>query len=365
MVVQVKHEAEVSRQHARYRIPARLAIEDREYDLNEWSVSGFSILGVSGDLSTWNPRRHGRMSFDLEGFELTLDLDYEILSHDPDGGLLRARFIDLSHGSLSVLHYIINAYLAGEVVTAGDVLHVAGRDARVKKNLDERLEESVDAFTALRQRLTRITGQAALAVLFALLVGFIGFKLFSRLYLVDAVTARVHGPVLVLRAPDNGVFETDDPEPRPTAPGDFLGMVSLIGGGAASVESPCACDLLEVLRFNGAFVGRGEPLAVMLPAGATLRIEAQIAFVDVAKVRLGHRATVRLADGTRLAGRVEALRSVDRMADVRALTLRDVPESIRTATVYLATEATIPVAMLDSVAAVTINTFGEPAGAGS
>ena len=173
MVVQVKHEAEVSRQHARYRIPAKIEIEGHEYELSEWSVSGFSANGVGGDLSTWSTHRHGTMIFDLESFRLSLKLEFEILQHDPQAGLLRVRFVNVARGNLSLLHYVINAYLSGEVVTAGDILTIAGRDGFIKKNLDERLEAPLSGLARLRRRTGRAIGHLALVGAFSLLLGFI------------------------------------------------------------------------------------------------------------------------------------------------------------------------------------------------
>ena len=115
-----------------------------------------------------------------------------------------------------------------------------------------------------------------------------------------------------------------------------------------------------MLSFDGAFVGRGEPLLALMPGNASLQVEAQIAFEDVARVQIGDRATLRLSDATVLEGRVRRLRASNRLANVRAATLRDVAAT-RSATVIITPDAPIPAAMLDTVVAVTINTFWEPA----
>src|SRR5215210_6143831 len=48
--VQVVHEAEAQRQHARYRLPARVRVNGTTYTIHDWSVGGFSIADIDSDL---------------------------------------------------------------------------------------------------------------------------------------------------------------------------------------------------------------------------------------------------------------------------------------------------------------------------
>jgi alginate biosynthesis protein Alg44 len=39
----ISYEAELQRQHPRYRLPMKATIEGREYDVHDWSMNGFAI----------------------------------------------------------------------------------------------------------------------------------------------------------------------------------------------------------------------------------------------------------------------------------------------------------------------------------
>ena len=95
-----------------------------------------------------------------------------------------------------------------------------------------------------------MVGMLSMLGLFVLLVWFIAYTIYYRTFVVEAVSARIQGPVVVLNAPDNGQFEASFEGQRRTRAGELLGIVKLTNGGTASIESPCDCDLLEMLSLD-------------------------------------------------------------------------------------------------------------------
>ena len=74
----------------------------------------------------------------------------------------------------------------------------------------------------------RTGGFIAMTALFLLLVWFILHTIYSRMFVVEAISARVQGPVVVLRAPENGQFEASVNQAGPVH-----------GGQSATSFDPC------------------------------------------------------------------------------------------------------------------------------
>lgn len=354
---QITHEAEISRQHARYKIPAKVQVDDYTFSLKEWSVSGLSADHIPSEIGN-KPFHQGTLLFDTGEFTLSVPIEFEVRRFDPETGFLGARFVNLSKRNLSLLHYIINAYLSGEVIAAGDILDVAGRENFVKKDLDSRVEDEQSALAKGLGVARQVLGYALMLTVLIGLVSFIVYTVYERLFVVESVAARVQGDVVVLRAPDNGVFELpDDALPEQAQPGQMLGIVKLVSGGAASIANPCDCRVLDVHSLEGAFVGRGEPLFTLMPRDGELTVSAQVPFSQLDRLSVGQSATVRLTDGRRLKGRIERIEAARSLEAVRASPNRAGAE-LPVAEVRIATEETISPEMLDTVATVTFSTFG-------
>lgn len=354
---QITHEAEVSRQHARYKIPAKVQVADYSFSLREWSVSGLSADHIPPEIGE-KPFHEGRLLFDTGEFELSIPVEFEVRRFDPDTGFLAARFVNLSKSNLSLLHYIVNAYLSGEIVSAGDIIDVAGRENYVKKDLDSRVE---DEQTGLQRglRLTRrILGYALMLTVLVGLLSFIVYTVYDRVFVIESVAARIQGDVVVLRAPDNGVFELpDDFDTNGGEAGQMLGIVKLVSGGAATIANPCDCRVLEVHSLEGAFVGRGEALFTLLPEEGDITVSAQVPFSRLDQLSIGQAATVRLTDGRRLEGRIERIQAAQSLESMRANPGRTNAD-VAVAEVRVRTEEPISPEMLDTVATVKFKTFG-------
>lgn len=356
---QITHEAEVSRQHARYRIPAKISVDEYSFSLREWSVSGFSTDHISAEIGE-KKVQSGSLIFDTGDFTLSVPIEFEVHHYDRESGFMRARFVNLSRRNLALLHHVINAYLAGDIVAAGDILDVARRDNYVKKDLDSQPEQQQSAAQKTMQAVKRVVGYTVLLAVLAGLLGFIGYTIYNRLFVVDALSARVQGDVVVLRAPDNGIFEMPEGGAASNPDrGEMLGIIRLTGGGAASISNPCDCRVLSVHGLENAFVGRGEPLFTLLPVDARLAVSARVAFHDVAQLKVGQPATIRLSDGSELTGQIERIGSTgDSEVRQTAPPLMGDDRADQVASVRVVPDQTIPPDMLETVASVSFKTLG-------
>jgi alginate biosynthesis protein Alg44 len=362
MTGKITHEAEVSRQHARFPIPASVRIKGTELPTREWSVSGFSAENVPANLIGSERFHKATLIFDLDTFALSVDLEFEVMRFEERTGVLSARYMNVPKGNLSLLHYVINSYLAGEVVVAGDILSVAARDDFVERDLDAEIEaeEAGTPAQEAARKTKRSLGFVGMVAVFVLLIWFIVFTLYNRLFVIEALSARVQGPVVVLRAPENGQFEATVSQVGPTTTGAMLGVVKLYNGGVASIESPCDCQLMEVLSLNDAFVSRGQELYSLLPKNAEMRVEAQVDFKNVSELKIGQEAEIKLPDGSYQTAVVKQVRAVNSLNDLQQA---GTGNAARTALVVLAADDPIPSSMLGAGVSVRINTLWERADA--
>jgi len=303
LATEVVHEAEVSRQHARYRIPAIVVISGNEYHLTEWSVSGFSVSGIPTEAVT-QKIIPVKIVFDLQGIELGMSIKLEVVRYDEQNGRLAVRFTDLEKQQISLFHYIINAYISGEIVTAGDIISVVHREGFVKKDLGKRHETIESTFEKYLRITKKLMGQAFLFTILFTILWFVVFTLYNRFYIIESTSAKVVGNVLVLRAPDNGVFsrKSSFKTNELAKSGALLGIVKLVVGGAAVIESPCDCQLLVEHATNGVYVERGEPIYTLIPNNLSTFIEAQFALKNISSIRLGDSAALTLINGQEVKG---------------------------------------------------------------
>ena len=358
MTVQVKHESEYYRQHVRYQIPAKLEVQGETVVLRDWSVSGVSVLPMPEKIGRMK-QFEARLSFDFQTFMFSVMVEIETVRFDEESQKWAGRFVNLSKQNLSLIHYMIDAFLSGEVVLVGDVLSVATREGFIQKDFSDRLEPKRNFIQEVFFQIRRMLGYAFfLGIIFGLLF-FVANTLYERLFVIESLSARVLGNVTVLRAPDNGFFQnTLNGQNTMIKKGQLMGIVKLVGGGASSLESPCTCKVLNILAENGVFVGKGEPLYSVLGDKSVLRIEAQISFEDVRRIRVGNEAEIRLTDGSIVKGKIIKIRSNTRTEALQAAPLRHLGlQAPEYATAIIKPESIIDMKHIDTVAYVRVFSY--------
>ena len=125
-MTKITHEAEVQRQHPRYRIPVRCIHDGTQFSVIDISVGGLSLRTGSLDAKPGH-LLDLTIIFPFSGYELTTTVCAEVRYIAGEHNRIGLRFVDVSQRQHSLLRFILDAYLAGEVVEAGDVLDVVSR----------------------------------------------------------------------------------------------------------------------------------------------------------------------------------------------------------------------------------------------
>ena len=134
MQPQIVHESEVHRQHVRLKIPIQAEVDGIRYQVDDWSIGGF---GVESVMTSRQPgeRFPVKLIFMFEEFDMTMRFDARMVYADQDHGRFGCAFLGVSQQQMEVFRYLVDAYLSGEVVSAGDILQVRGRDSSAPARL--------------------------------------------------------------------------------------------------------------------------------------------------------------------------------------------------------------------------------------
>ncbi len=295
---QIVHEAEITRQHARYKIPATIEIEGKKYKVYDWSVSGVGILDVPEEI--YNKKYvTAKMIFKFDDFETVLDnLKIEFISKRPDG-VVGARFTELTPQQIAILNQIISAYLAGDIVTEDDIIHAVTRaNFMEKKDNKPKVDKKKSILVLL-----------LLWFFVIVLILFLFFVMYQRIYIVKSENAYFDANMTIIRAPSPSYIEfaKNFKVNEEVNTSEVLMYAHIMYGGVKVVKSPLNGTIYKIMIHNGDFRNVGEPVFAVLDKNYEIYIVANILHKDLSKIRIGDIAKVQLPNGDRFYARVSKI----------------------------------------------------------
>lgn len=291
MQPQIVHESEVHRQHIRLKIPIQVEVDGVRYQVDDWSVGGF---GVESVMTSRQPgeRFSVRLIFPFEEFEMTMRLDTRMVYVDQDHGRFGCAFMGMTKEHAEIFRYLVDAYLAGEVVSAGDILQVR-RDntasARIQPIYESPPEDDTWAAKLRRYGALATFGLAGLALLAVIVLG-----LKERYFTIAANSAVIEAPVVEIRSPVAGRFISALQTGEQVFEGTLLGSMQGLDGTIVTLESPCDCLVLELLALSGQHYQVGDHLVALIGAEQPLMVRAQLPLEQAERLELGDRAEIRV-----------------------------------------------------------------------
>ena len=356
MTLQVIHEAEHTRQHARYQIPAQVRIEGKTYALENWSVSGIAIQDINEPNQKYF---QAELIFDFGCFQTVLGVELERKSFSAAKHVLRCIFSNLTKDKLSVLHYIINSYLAGEITTTGSLIEVLKKDRYTQKDMSKVLNPDMTVMQKMALRVKQGLIYAGLSAIVFGLLSFIAFSAYNKLFVVKSLSATVDAPIVVIRSPQPSYYtRMRNSQNKEVKKGDLLASMKLIGGGVNSIESPTKGIIIVEHVLDRSFVDIGEPLLTILPEGSSSHIEAKVQVKDTSKLSIGQKASVQLPNGNVIEASIKEIKSADSLIAIHASPLhKGATSSFEYIRVILEPTTKLGITHLGEVVSVKIDTF--------
>ena len=294
-------------EHPVIRIPFNVVINGRSFQGNGLSIVGAEATGLM------DPQLHGRVQvamlvFNFPGYSVSLPVDAAIGAGSPEAGTVTLRFLEPTGPHLPQLRYILNSYVGGEIVGIDGMIQAAEKVEAAKT-------ASGTAKKSTRASIMHGLRWGAFAGLGLLLAGFVGVKLYERLFVAPVTglsTVSLAG--MDLRAISPGQLDFVNLAARK---GEIAFAIRTTSGEVLAVSMPCDCVVAPGAAEGGATVLAGDTVMTVAPADAPVVISAQVDGHGLKMLASGAVAEVHLPDGT---------------VTNAALDLKELPGLLRTAT---------------------------------
>ncbi|HSC84053.1 MAG TPA: alginate biosynthesis protein Alg44 [Pseudomonas sp.] len=319
--INVVHEAEAQRQHARVKIPAQLRYLSKTRERLEVRVLDLSAGGLS-----FSAERHpvkvgdyyqGHLQFQLDSLNLGIDVELQVRSIDPGTGRVGCQFHNLKPRDIATLRYLISAHLAGELVSVGDLLNTLQRENFTKARKQGGKGSGLGFFG----RIKAVTYSLGIFALGLAAFGYIAQSLYNLYFVTHAESAQVSVPSLQVTMPREGTVQSLLPEGTDKiAKGAPLAafsatMLEMLKGhltdeqlSPANVEelfgkqmkgtltSPCNCKIARQLVADGQFASKGEVIFELVPQDSYATITASFPYRNLAQAKPGSRVSFWVGD---------------------------------------------------------------------
>ncbi|AFO49003.1 MULTISPECIES: PilZ domain-containing protein [Pseudomonas] len=342
--VNVVHESEAQRQHARVRIPAKLRFLDAQRQVHEVKVEDLSAGGLSfhakqpqsvGDVL------RGRLQFVVDNLGLSIDIEFQVRSYNPDNGRIGAQFQNLEPRDIATLRHIITSHLSGELISIGDVLSTLQRDNFTKARKQKDGGAGLSAFG----RFKAVTVTLGVFVVGVAAFGFVAKSLYGMYFVSHAEAGVVAVPTTNVTMPRDGTVSSLVESGGQIAKGAPLAsfttsMLDMLKGNledaqlepakieelfgkqlSGTLTSPCDCVVARQLVDDGQYAAKGQPIFQLIPRTTNPMVEARFSYRQFDEVKPGTRVNFQVAgeDEVRTGQIVSSasLNSEDLSSDIR------------------------------------------------
>lgn len=280
--------------HPMIDMPFHVEIDGRQYRGRGISLVRAGVAGLM-DPQSDGAERFALVVFRFQGFTVALTIEARMQAVDAAKGTAMLTFLDPLGDHLPQLRHLMNAYIAGDLVTLGNALSLGAASgvAGSPKALQAR---------GLRPVLRRVAGTAAIVGLTALLLTLVAEKVFQRVFTVTLATPAIAGFAgRTLAATATGQIDFLN---AAAAPGEVAFAIRANSGQTLSVLMPCACRVETLGVEAGATVFAGDPILRLSAPDAALEVTGALPPDRAYDLARADHLDLRFADGTVVAARL-------------------------------------------------------------
>jgi hypothetical protein len=279
-----------TRKAPRFKIPARLVVDDRSFEVLDWSSSGIGFSAPGATLEIGAPVQV-QLAFDLPGGTVSTELDAEIRHFDRRTGRGGLSYETADGAMPAVPAFVIDEYLSGRIAAMDGIL-TKGEVLRAAVPVDQQARQGDGVLARFRRvlglGLITIAGAAALYFLFA--------SAYDRLFVFEAASAQISFPSFEQDSPVAGTL-TMLAEPGPILAGAPLFQITDSTGLATAVTSPCSCEIAKPTRVVGEYVAAGAVITKLIDGSSAPSVLVAVAFPDIGRVYEGAAVDLRFLSG--------------------------------------------------------------------
>jgi alginate biosynthesis protein Alg44 len=344
--VNVVHESEAQRQHARVKIPAKLRLLNGQPNaplvrVEDLSAGGLSFIAPNGLKLTAGQVIKGRMQFLIDNLGLAMDVELQVRAVDSATGRVGCQFQHLEAQDIATLRHLITSHLSGDIVSMGEVLATLQRDNFTKARKVKDSGSGMSAFGRLRA----VTFSAGIFIVGLAAFGFVAKSVYGMYFVSHSTSGLVSVPSMDVTMPREGTVTSLVGADGVVAKGAPLAtfntsMLEMLKGNldpdemqpakveelfgrqlAGTMTSPCDCVVGKQLVADGQYAAKGQVIFQLVPRNVAANVDARFTYRQFADVQPGARVNFQIAgeDGTH-SGKVvssTALSPADLSSDLR------------------------------------------------
>jgi len=312
LAAQMSHEAEITRQHARYQIPAKMEIDGEIYKVKDWSMSGCSILNLPESYTKKFIK--AKMIFEFDSFETSIaNMNLEVLNKR--GDFSGCRFTDMTPQQIAILNQIITAYLHGDIITQDDIITAVTKIQMYpkKKKIDEVEKKRAWGILSL------------IFITLFVLISFLGFIAYKKLFIINSINGLVDTNVTVLRAPYASVIKFDKKFKKNDIvhKNETVAIAYMINGSISRVISPIDGKILKIDTLNNEFRNTAEPILTIENNNAIHFIKAMIEAKNSYKLKVGYIVNI-ILNGEEIQGKITNITYPEDITSLNAKPVKNV-----------------------------------------
>lgn len=333
--VNVVHESEAQRQHARVRIPAKLRLLDAGRQPHDVQVDDLSAGGLSFHAKqplTPGEVLRARLLFVVDNLGLSMDVELQVRSYDPSSGRTGTQFQNLEPRDIATLRHIITTHLSGELISVGDVLSTLQRDNFTKARKQKDSGSGLSAFGRLRA----VTVTLGVFVVGVAAFGFIAKSVYGLYFVSHAQAGVVAVPMTQVTMPRDGNVQSLVEHGGQVVKGAPLAsfstsMLDLLKGHldeqqlepakveelfgkqmSGTLTSPCDCVVSRQLVDDGQYASKGQVIFQLVPRTTEATVEARFSYRQFNEVKPGTPVNFQVAGEDEVrTGRIVSSTSLD------------------------------------------------------
>ncbi|MCY1272764.1 Mannuronan synthase [compost metagenome] len=334
--VNVVHESEAQRQHARVKLPARIRYiganrEGVDARLLDISAGGFAFTASAAPVQVGDLYK-GRLLFQIDSIAFSLEVEFQVRNFDPASRRTGCEFQNLKPREVAALRYLITSFLAGEVISFGDMLATLQRENFTKARKHGAAGGGMGFFGRVRA----VTLSTAIFVVGVGAFGFILNQLYNLYFVTRADSAVVSVASQQITMPREGTVESLVQANAEVAKGAPIAtfsanLLDLLKGNLnddqlnpgnieklfgrtlkGTLTSPCDCRVVEQRVADGQFANKGEVIFTLAPRDSTAAIEARFPYRESADLAPGTAVNFQVAGDSEVrSGRIIRTAPVD------------------------------------------------------
>lgn len=302
---QVVHESEAQRQFVRLRPPAQVEINEETYKTRDLSTAGVGLEDVT------KVYKAGEiidvvLELPFDSFSIDVEVSAQVRFYDKESKTMGCQFVNLTPRQISILNHVLKSFIAGDVVTSGDLMNVVSRENFVK--VRGKQGPAAQERTA-REKLQIILSYASVFLLGFFVLLFVLGNLFEHAFILKSSNAVVQADVVEMSVPINGVYASLVQENVETlTKGQPVAVIKSYNAPVSvlpsetpyetsrsiTIDSPCDCFIAKSYLSEGEYGIEGSSLLSLIPVDAQPWISVLVAAEDVHNLEIGGKAVVKI-----------------------------------------------------------------------